>query len=70
MTPEEAIEQLERGKGTQFEVGPVDAFIAVLARADRGYRLGTVFKDFETAALEHIELAPVEAEFDEHDIAA
>jgi putative nucleotidyltransferase with HDIG domain len=69
MTPEQAIEQLVRGKGTQFEVGPVDAFIAVLADADEGYRLGAVFKDFEAAARVHVELVPT-VEVDEHDIAA
>ena len=56
MTPEQAIEQLVRGKGTQFEAGPVDAFIAVLAEADHGYRLGTLFTDFEAAARAHVEL--------------
>ncbi len=40
MTPEEAIDQLVRGKGTQFESHMVDAFIAVLDRSDAGLPAG------------------------------
>ena len=70
MTPEEAIDQLVRGKATQFESRIVDAFIAVLDRSEQGYRLGTKFKDFEAAAAEHDELAAVEPDLDQRDIAA
>ena len=35
-----------------------------------GYRLGTMFKDFEAAAAEHDELAAVEPDLDQRDIAA
>ena len=54
MSPEDAIAQLVKGKGSQFEHGPVDAFIAVLDRADQPYRDGTGFKDFDAAAKEHV----------------
>lgn len=70
MTPEEAIDQLVRGKATQFESHVVDAFIAVLDRSEQGYRLGTQFKDFEAAAAEHDELAAAEPDLDQRDIAA
>ncbi len=70
MTPEEAIEQLVRGKGAQFEVGPVDAFLAVLDRSAESYRDGTGFKDFDEAAKEHVSLVPVETGESQRDIAA
>jgi putative nucleotidyltransferase with HDIG domain len=40
MSPERAIEQLVLGKGSQYEAGPVDAFLRVLQRAPGWYRRG------------------------------
>jgi HD-GYP domain-containing protein (c-di-GMP phosphodiesterase class II) len=40
MTPEEAMAELERGRGTHFLPGLVDAFVALLRRADDDYRCG------------------------------
>jgi HD-GYP domain-containing protein (c-di-GMP phosphodiesterase class II) len=40
MSPERAIEQLVLGKGSQYEPGPVDAFLRVLERAPGWYRRG------------------------------
>jgi uncharacterized membrane protein len=40
MSPERAIEQLVLGKGSQYEAGPVDAFLRVLERAPGWYRRG------------------------------
>ncbi len=68
MSPEEAIAELVRGIGAQFEEGPVLAFLAVLDREDDPYRMGTEFRDFTSAAAAHPELADDEPET--HDIAA
>jgi putative nucleotidyltransferase with HDIG domain len=70
MTPEEAADQLVRGKLTQFEEESVDAFLAVLARSSESYRDGTGFQNYAKAAAEHTELTSPEAESDPHDIAA
>jgi putative nucleotidyltransferase with HDIG domain len=59
MTPERAIGQLELGRGTQFEPVVVDAFLAVLARADHAYRLGAVDED-PLERLARGELDPIE----------
>jgi HD domain len=58
MTPERAIEQLVLGKGSQYEVGPVDAFLRVLARAPDWYRCGYFVVDDEDEPARGAEPAP------------
>ena len=50
MSPERAIEQLVLGKGTQYEIAPVDAFLRVLARAPEWYRRGYFAMDTDEPA--------------------
>src|SRR5690242_2845513 len=47
MTPAAAIEQLVLGKGTQYEAGPVDAFLRVLEQSPEWYRLGYFVVEYE-----------------------
>jgi len=47
MTPAAAIEQLALGKGTQYEAGPVDAFLRVLEQSPEWYRLGYFVVEYE-----------------------
>jgi HD-GYP domain-containing protein (c-di-GMP phosphodiesterase class II) len=56
MNPERAIEQLNLGKGSQYEPGLVDAFLRVLARAPEWYRKGYFAPDEDEAA--RVDLAP------------
>ena len=50
MTPGGAIEQLVLGKGSQYEAGPVDAFLRVLEQAPEWYRRGYFVVEYEGAA--------------------
>jgi putative nucleotidyltransferase with HDIG domain len=52
MPPEVAINQLQLGKGTQFDEELVDAFLAVLARESEPYRRG-LLADFSLEAMQH-----------------
>jgi len=57
MAPEVAIQQLLNGRGSQFQVDLVDAFVAVLERESDSYRLG-LLADFSLESMRHPELSP------------
>jgi putative nucleotidyltransferase with HDIG domain len=57
MAPDVAIQQLVNGRGSQFQVDLVDAFVRVLQRESDSYRLG-LLADFSLESMQHPELSP------------